>query len=68
VNIDDLKVGSQAQIHEWQVTLDGVPKTLTQLCGADKVDERFGIDRHGELYITTKPDGRIYKLVSSNNP
>ena len=66
VEMKDLKVGKQASIKEWQITLDGVPKTLSQLCGADKVDERFGIDRHGELYITTKPDGRVYKLVGTN--
>lgn len=68
VEMKDLKVGSQAPIKEWQITLDGVPKTLSALCGADKVDERFGIDRHGELYITTKPDGKVYKLVSADQP
>jgi glucose/arabinose dehydrogenase/mono/diheme cytochrome c family protein len=63
VEVNDLKVGSQAPIREWQVAVDGVTKTLKELCGADKVDERFHIDRQGELYISTKPDGKIYKLT-----
>jgi glucose/arabinose dehydrogenase/mono/diheme cytochrome c family protein len=67
VEMKDMKAGSQAPIKEWKITLDGVPKTLTELCGQTKVDERFGRDRRGELYITTKPDGKIYKLVSAQN-
>lgn len=63
VEMKDIKVGSQAPIKEWKITVDGVPKTLTELTGQSKVDERFGRDRQGELYLTTKPDGKIYKLV-----
>jgi len=66
VEMKDLKLGSQAPIKEWRINLDGELKTLSQLCGADKVDERFGVDRFGELYITTKPDGRVYKLIGTN--
>ncbi len=65
VDMKDIKVGKQAPIREWKITLDGVPKTLTELTGQSKVDERFGRDRLGELYITTKPDGKIYKLVGA---
>jgi glucose/arabinose dehydrogenase/mono/diheme cytochrome c family protein len=65
VEMNDLKVGSQATIKEWQVDFNGERKTLVQLSGASKVDERFGRDRHGELYLTTKPDGKIYRLVSA---
>jgi hypothetical protein len=65
VEMNDIKVGSQAPIQEWKITVDGVPKTLQELTGQNKVDERFGRDRQGELYITTKPDGKIYKLVSA---
>ncbi len=65
VEMNDLKVGSQATIKEWQVNFNGERKTLVQLSGASKVDERFGRDRHGELYLTTKPDGKIYRLVSA---
>lgn len=65
VEVDDLKIGSQAQIMEWQVSLKGMKKTLVELSGADKVDMRFGKDHDGEMYILTKPDGMVYRLESS---
>jgi mono/diheme cytochrome c family protein len=64
VEMIDLKPGSQAQIKEWQVSKNGKIKTLKELTGADKVDYRFGRDDKGEMYITTKPDGKVYRLVS----
>lgn len=63
----DVKVGQQAPIREWRVALNGSIKTLKELTGADKVDERFGRDAKGEIYITTKPDGKIYKLVKTKD-
>ena len=65
IEMKDIKPGTQAPIKEWQVSLDGKTTTLSKLCGSDKVDERFGQDIHGELYLTTKPDGKVYRLVSS---
>ena len=67
VEMKDLKLGSQALIKEWRVSLDGNIKTLSELSGAQKVDERFGRDIKGELYLTTKPDGKVYRLVSATN-
>ena len=63
VEMKDVKVGAYAPIKEWRITLGGKLKTLVELCGADKVDVRFGRDNLGEIYIMTKPDGRVYKLV-----
>jgi glucose/arabinose dehydrogenase len=63
VEMKDLKHGSYAPIKEWQVTVNGEKKTLRELCGAKKVDVRFGRDSQGEIYVMTKPDGRVYKLV-----
>jgi mono/diheme cytochrome c family protein/glucose/arabinose dehydrogenase len=60
----NLQAGKLQPIKEWRVSVGGQIKTLSELCGADKVDERFGRDANGELYITTKPDGRMYQLVS----
>lgn len=59
----DMKPRTQATIKEFRVSLDGKIKTLKELTGADKVDERFGRDSKGELYLTTKPDGKVYSLV-----
>jgi len=63
VEIADLREGSQATIHEWRVSLQGQVKTLTELCGSDRVDLHFGRDGHGEMYIMTKADGKLYKMT-----
>ena len=65
VNIDDLQQGKQAPIKEWQVKVDGRIRTLKDMCGNDRVDLHFGRDAENELYILTKPDGKVYKLVSA---
>ena len=67
VNTADLKQGSYAPIMEWKIALDGTKKTLRELCGTDRVDLHFGKDAGGEIYILTKPDGRMYKLMSDIN-
>lgn len=66
-DMQDLKPGSQAPFKEFRISFNGSITTLSDLCGAKKVDERFGRDRQGELYLTTKPDGKVYKLVSATN-
>jgi len=58
----NLEAGKQSTIYEWQISLAGKRKTLRELCGADKVDVRFGKDDKGRFYILTKPDGKIYRL------
>jgi glucose/arabinose dehydrogenase len=62
----DLRQGVQAPIKELRISYDGSLKTLTEMTGANKVDFRFGRDRHGELYLTTKPDGKVYKLAGAS--
>lgn len=63
VSMNDLKIGSLAPIKEWRVSLDGKIKSLQEMAGAAKVDGRFGVSNRGDLYLTTKPDGKIYRLV-----
>ncbi len=65
INMADIKQGRFATIMEWRVSLNGEVKTLKELCGNDRVDLHFGRDAKGELYIMTKADGKIYKLISS---
>ena len=64
VEMSDLKLGQQAVIREMKVAINGKVTTLVDLCGAQKVDMRFGRDHRGELYVLTKPDGKVYKVVS----
>lgn len=67
VEMKDVKLGTYAPVKEWKITIGGKLKTLVELCGADKVDMRFGRDNVGEIYIMTKPDGRVYKLVRARH-
>jgi glucose/arabinose dehydrogenase/mono/diheme cytochrome c family protein len=62
VTLSDLKPGTLAPVKEWFVSLNGKRISLRSLCGEDRVDLRFARDEQGELYIFTKPDGKIYKL------
>ncbi len=64
VNMKDIKLGRQATIRKWNISINGVNTTLSDLCKNSRVDLRFGKDRNGELYILTKEDGKIYKLVN----
>ena len=65
VEMSDLHIGKQATIKEMKVALNGKVTTLVELCGAQKVDMRFGRDHMGELYVLTKPDGKVYKVVTT---
>jgi len=65
VEENDLKQGRLATIKEWKVSLNGKIKTLQELCGSKRADLHFGKDMQGELYLLTKPDGKIYKLVAA---
>ncbi|MFL5787640.1 MAG: PQQ-dependent sugar dehydrogenase [Flavisolibacter sp.] len=65
VNVKDLKFGKQATIKKWNIAINGAPTTFEKLCGNKRVEIRFGMDSNGELYITTKADGKVYKLVKA---
>ena len=64
-NMADIKPGQQAIIKEWKVSVNGITKSLTELCGSDRVDLHFGRDDQGEIYILTKADGRVYKIINA---
>ncbi len=63
IRLSDLKQGTLALVKEWFVSLNGKRISLYDLCGQNRVDLRFARDEQGELYIFTKPDGKIYKLI-----
>ena len=67
VNLADLKQGGPATIREWKVSIRGLKKSLVELCGDNRVDLHFGRDSRGELYLMTKADGKIYKVISATN-
>jgi mono/diheme cytochrome c family protein len=64
VNVKDLQLGKQAVIKRWNIALNGARTSLAELCNNYRVDLRFGMDNHGDLYLLTKQDGKVYKLVN----
>jgi mono/diheme cytochrome c family protein len=66
VNSHELERGKETNIFEWQVSFEGEIKTLRELCGSNRVDLRLARDFHGELYLFTKADGKVYKVVGSS--
>jgi mono/diheme cytochrome c family protein len=62
INLSDLKQGKLAVVKEWFVSIDGKRLSLRELCGQNRVDLRFAKDDKGEMYLFTKPDGKIYLL------
>lgn len=63
VNSKDLQIGKQATVKEWNIRMNGEKTTLTKLVGNRRVEMRFGRDKKGDIYILTKRDGKVYKLV-----
>jgi glucose/arabinose dehydrogenase len=67
IEMADIKQGNLAQIKELKISTNGATKALSELCGNSRVDLRFGRDAKGEIYILTKADGKVYKIVSATN-
>lgn len=64
-DLKDIRQGSEAPVKEWSISVNGSIKKLSELCGDNRVDLHFGKDAQGELYILTKADGKIYKVVGA---
>lgn len=62
-DVTGLQPGKPAEIKEWKVSINGKSVTLRELTGIKRVDLRFGRDAKGEMYLFTKADGKVYKLV-----
>jgi hypothetical protein len=64
-----LQLGSQATVHELTLRYNGQTATLFDLVGTSpvdgRVDLRFGQDESGEMYVLTKQDGKIRRLVTA---
>lgn len=66
LNVDEVATGRRATIHEFRVSLDGTLTSFKQLCDDARLSLRFGRDDSGEIYLSTMPDGKVYKLVKAN--
>lgn len=63
VHIKDLKEGSQAKIYECPLSMDGQITSLWKILKDSRVDLRIGQDAFGEIYLFSKVDGMMYKIV-----
>lgn len=66
INTADIHQPKGAPIQEWKITIDHVPATLKQVCGSSRVDLHFGMDGHGDIYMLTKSDGKVYKIEGAS--
>ncbi len=67
IDLKAVKSGSQSTIMEWKISVNGKPASLAELCGSVRVDLRLGVDHHGEIYLFSKQDGKVYKLVPAGS-
>ncbi|GMA30299.1 PQQ-dependent sugar dehydrogenase [Litorihabitans aurantiacus] len=54
-----------AEISELKVFVDGEETTFQELVGDTRVDLRFGSDGENQLYLVSKADGKIWKVVGA---
>lgn len=59
----DLNYSQIASIQEFKLEFDGKVTNFQNICNKYKTDLRFGQGPKGEIYIYTKTDGKIYKVM-----
>jgi hypothetical protein len=59
LNVDN----SQAQT--WGIRYQGKEMSLKELVGQDRVDLKFGLDAKKQLYVMSKTNGAVYKIVDN---
>lgn len=65
IETKDINKAKQAIIKEWKISYNGTVNTLKNICGDSRVDLHFGKDQSGEMYILTKADGKIYRIIGA---
>jgi mono/diheme cytochrome c family protein len=63
VNTEELELGKQAQILEFDLSFNGVPSTFKITTANAKTDLRFGLGADKQYYLFTKTDGKIWKVI-----
>ncbi len=62
-NIADVVAGQQAPVYRLDVSFGGSVTDLVAVTGSRRVELRLGVDAEGELYVLTKSNGTVYKVV-----
>lgn len=65
IDLDEIKQGHQAKIKEAQLNIDGKDRSFAEIFDQKKVDIRFGRDHKGELWISSKIDGKVYRVTGA---
>ncbi|MEX0332223.1 MAG: sorbosone dehydrogenase family protein [Puniceicoccaceae bacterium] len=69
VPADELQQGTQTPLKEWFMRDDrGVINAYNMVGTTNRTDLRIGEDHFGEIYILTKQDAKIRKLISTGEP
>ncbi|MGI9553209.1 MAG: PQQ-dependent sugar dehydrogenase, partial [Aurantibacter sp.] len=55
--------GQQAPLYKLGLRLNGKTTSLTEISQVERVELRLGIDSAGELYIFTKCNGKVYRVI-----
>jgi glucose/arabinose dehydrogenase/mono/diheme cytochrome c family protein len=63
INVADIKQNTRLQVKEFKIHKNKMAINLDELTKNERVDLRIGRDYKGEIYIFTKPDGKVYKLA-----
>ncbi len=61
--VKDMELGQQAPVYGLSLEYDGQKTDLETLTQNKRVDLRFGTDGAGELYLFTKSNGTLYKVI-----
>ncbi len=61
--ISEIVDGKQAPIFKIGLMLNGKSTTFAEIAGDQRVDLRFGKNGSGELFIFTKSNGKVYKVI-----
>ena len=62
--ISQMNQGQQASVNRLAVAIDGKLSDMETITGSKRVDLRLGTDAQGELYLLSKANGAVYKVVN----
>ena len=65
IDLDEVRQGQQAAIKELRLNIDGKYTSFGKMFDNKKVDIRFGRDHQGELWVSSKIDGKVYRVTGA---
>jgi glucose/arabinose dehydrogenase/mono/diheme cytochrome c family protein len=61
--VEDMIQGQQAEVFRLNIAINGKESDLETITGNKRIDLRIGIDAENELYLMSKANGTVYKIV-----